>query len=170
MCEELALALDYPLGAVGRLPASRAAQTGGEKTSNLVRHDVSGTAGTGKTIVALHRAAHLARTHPQARVLLTTFSEPLANSLRAKLRLLLSNEPRLGERIEVYSMDAIGRRLYELNIGKLKIATDTQIVELVREASKNAGAHKFSLRFLTTEWQQVVDGWQLDSWEKVIAT
>ncbi len=63
-------------------------------------------------------------------------------------------------------MDAIGRRLYELNIGKLKIATDPQIVELVRGASKNAGAHKFSLRFLTTEWQQVVDGWQLDSWEE----
>ena len=30
---------------------------------------VSGSAGTGKTIVALHRAAHLARTHPDARVL-----------------------------------------------------------------------------------------------------
>ena len=26
---------------------------------------VSGSAGTGKTIVALHRAAHLARTHPE---------------------------------------------------------------------------------------------------------
>lgn len=36
---------------------------------------VSGSAGTGKTIVALHRAAHLARTHPQVRVLLTTFSD-----------------------------------------------------------------------------------------------
>jgi len=36
---------------------------------------VSGSAGTGKTIVALHRAAHLARTHPDARVLLTTFSD-----------------------------------------------------------------------------------------------
>ena len=30
---------------------------------------VSGSAGTGKTFVALHRAAHLARTHPEARVL-----------------------------------------------------------------------------------------------------
>jgi hypothetical protein len=90
----------------------------------------------------------------------------LANALQAKLRLLLSNEPRLGERIEVYSMDAIGRRLYELNIGKLKIATEAQIVDLLREASKNAGEHKFSLRFLTTEWKQIVDSWQLDSWEE----
>jgi hypothetical protein len=162
--EELALALDYPWErwAVFLHPEQR----------RLVEKDfngparVSGTAGTGKTIVALHRAAHLARKHRDARVLLMTFSTPLANALRAKLRLLLTNEPRLAERIEVYAMDAIGRRLYELNIGKLKIATDAQIVELLREASKNAGEHKFSLRFLTTEWKQVVDSWQLDSWEE----
>ncbi len=42
---------------------------------------VSGSAGTGKTIVALHRAVFLARNHPDARVLLTTFSNPLANAL-----------------------------------------------------------------------------------------
>jgi hypothetical protein len=35
---------------------------------------VSGSAGTGKTIVALHRAADLARKHPDARGLLTTFT------------------------------------------------------------------------------------------------
>ncbi len=162
--EELALALDYPWErwAVFLHPEQR----------KLVEKDfsgparVSGTAGTGKTIVALHRAAHLARTNRDARVLLATFSEPLANALRAKLRLLLANEPRLAELIEVYSMDAIGRRIYELNIGKLKIATEPKISELLQEASRNAGVHKFSLRFLTTEWDQVVDGWQLDSWEE----
>jgi hypothetical protein len=45
---------------------------------------VSGSAGTGKTIVALHRAAHLARSHPDARVLLATFSETLAHALHTK--------------------------------------------------------------------------------------
>ena len=49
---------------------------------------VSGSAGTGKTIVALHRAAHLARTHPDARVLLTTFSDTLAHALHTKLKRL----------------------------------------------------------------------------------
>jgi len=38
---------------------------------------VSGSAGTGKTVVAMHRAAYLARKHPEARVLLTTFSDIL---------------------------------------------------------------------------------------------
>ncbi len=65
---------------------------------------VSGSAGTGKTIVALHRAAHLARTHPDARVLLTTFSDTLANALHTKLKRLLGSEPRLAERIDVHSL------------------------------------------------------------------
>jgi superfamily I DNA/RNA helicase/mRNA-degrading endonuclease RelE of RelBE toxin-antitoxin system len=162
--EELALALDYPWErwAVFLHPEQRKIV---EKNFNGPAR-VSGTAGTGKTIVALHRAAHLARGNSQARVLLTTFSEPLANALRAKLRLLLTGEPRLGERIEVYSMDAIGRRLYELNIGKLRIATDAQITGLLQQGSTKVRGHKFSLRFLETEWGQVVDGWQLDTWEE----
>jgi mRNA-degrading endonuclease RelE of RelBE toxin-antitoxin system len=161
--EELALALDYPWErwAVFLHPAQRKMV---EKNFNGPAR-VAGTAGTGKTIVALHRAAHLARSNPQARVLLTTFSEPLANALRAKLRLLLHSEPRLGERIEVYSMDAIGRRLYELNLGKPRIASSSVVRELMEQASQAVGGHKFSLRFLTTEWEQVVDGWQLESWE-----
>ena len=75
---------------------------------------ISGSAGTGKTIVALHRAVFLARRNPHTRVLLTTFSETLANALRTKLRRLVSNEPRIGERLEVHAMSAIGKRLYEL--------------------------------------------------------
>jgi mRNA-degrading endonuclease RelE of RelBE toxin-antitoxin system len=52
---------------------------------------VSGSAGTGKTIVALHRAVTLARLNPDTRVWLTTFSEPLANALRNKMNCLISH-------------------------------------------------------------------------------
>ena len=65
---------------------------------------VSGSAGTGKTIVALHRAVFLARKNPNARVLFTTFSESLGNSLHVLLSRLISNDPRLGERIEVHTL------------------------------------------------------------------
>jgi len=76
--EELQRALDYPWEkwTVFLHPSQR----------NLVERDyngparVSGSAGTGKTIVALHRAVHLARSHPEGRVLLSTFSETLANT------------------------------------------------------------------------------------------
>ncbi len=109
--EELERALDYPWEkwTISLHPAQR----------QIVEKDyarparVAGSAGTGKTIVALHRAVFVARKNREARVLLTTFSEPLANAFRAKLRVLIHHEPRLGERIEAHSLSAIGRRLYE---------------------------------------------------------
>jgi UvrD/REP helicase N-terminal domain len=114
--EELEQALDYPWEkwTIFLHPAQRV----------LVERDyngparVAGSAGTGKTIVAVHRAAFLARKYPESRLLLTTFSEPLSNALGTKLRHLIGNQPRLGERIEVRSLNAIGKRLYEANIGK----------------------------------------------------
>jgi mRNA-degrading endonuclease RelE of RelBE toxin-antitoxin system len=126
---------------------------------------VSGSAGTGKTIVALHRAVFLARTNPNARVLLATFSDTLANTLRMKLKRLVSNEPRLAERIDVYAINAIGTRLYKSHFGQASIATRDVILELLKEASTEIGKHKFSLYFLRTEWDQIVDAWQLDGWE-----
>jgi mRNA-degrading endonuclease RelE of RelBE toxin-antitoxin system len=126
---------------------------------------VSGSAGTGKTIVALHRAAYLARTHPDARVLLTTFSDPLANALQTKLKKLLSSEARLLERIDVHSLSAVGLRLYKAHIGQPTIASRELTRDIVEEAANAVGGHKFSLHFLVTEWEQVVDAWQLESWE-----
>ncbi len=126
---------------------------------------VSGSAGTGKTIVALHRAVYLARAYPDARILLTTFSDTLANALRTKLKRLVGNEPRLVERIEVYSLNAIGLRLFKSQCGKVNLATRDIVRELLNVAAKVVGDHKFSLHFLVTEWEQVVDAWQLETWE-----
>ena len=126
---------------------------------------VSGSAGTGKTIVALHRAVFLAKNNPDARILLTTFSETLANALRTKLRRLIGSEPLIGERLEVHSINAIGRRLYELHFGPLNIASREIIRQLLDVASGEVERHKFSQQFLTVEWEEVVDAWQLDTWE-----
>jgi mRNA-degrading endonuclease RelE of RelBE toxin-antitoxin system len=126
---------------------------------------ISGSAGTGKTIVALHRAVFLARSNPEARVLLTTFSDTLANALRTKLRRLISNEPRIAERLEVHAMNAIGLRLYTSHFGRPNIASREVIQQLLEQAAAEISGHKFSLRFLITEWEQIVDAWQLQSWE-----
>ena len=126
---------------------------------------ISGSAGTGKTIVALHRSVHLARTHPDARVLLATFSDTLAHTLQTKLRRLVGNEPRLAERIDVYSLNALGLRLYKAHCGAVKLASCDDMRELLHAASHAVGGHKFSLHFLLTEWEQVVDAWQLQSWD-----
>jgi len=161
--EELKRALDYPWEkwSIFLHPAQK--KTVEADYNGPAR--VSGSAGTGKTVVALHRAVWLARNHPDARVLLTTFSEPLAAMLRLKVRRLIGNEPRIGERIEVYSMDAIGTRLYELNIGPPKIISVEKTRQIIQETAEKVPGHKFSLYFLFTEWEQVVDAWQLDTWE-----
>lgn len=127
---------------------------------------VSGSAGTGKTIVALHRAVFLARKHPESRILLATFSETLAKALHTRLKRLLGNSPRLAERIEVHSLESLGVRLYRLLVGKVEIASREQVWDLLRYASHTVGGHKFALPFLMSEWNEVVDGWQLRSWEK----
>ena len=126
---------------------------------------VSGSAGTGKTIVALHRAVHLAQAHPDARVLLATFSDTLANALRVKLRRLIGNQPNIGERLEVHSMGGICRRLYEANFGPPNLATNDQVRELLARAAAEVEGHRFSPHFLWTEWDRVVDAWQLETWE-----
>ena len=139
---------------------------------DMVRQDyggparVAGSAGTGKTIVALHRAVHLAESDPDARVLLATFSEPLADSLRSRLRLLIGSRPRLGERIEVHSMAGLAQRLYRLNIGALKRASEEQQRDLLRRAAVDAPDPGFSTRFLWAEWSGVVDAWQLRNWDE----
>jgi len=126
---------------------------------------VSGSAGTGKTIVALHRAAYLARAHPDARILLTTFSDTLAHALETKLRRLLGNEPRLAERIDVHSINAIGLRLYKAHVGPATIVSRPVLRELVRQAAGVEEGHRFGFHFLLTEWEELVDAWQLESWE-----
>jgi len=161
--DELALALEYPWEkwAVFLHPAQRYIV---EKDYNGPAR-VSGSAGTGKTIVALHRAVHLARSNPDARVLLTTFSDTLANALRVKLRRLISNEPRLAERLEVHAIDGIGERLYEMHIARPMIATREHARQLLTDASGKKGSQRFAPRFLLGEWEDVVDAWQLHTWE-----
>ena len=72
--EELQQALDYPWDKwmVYLHPSQR--EVIDKDYSGPAR--VAGSAGTGKTVVALHRALRLARSEDGARVLLTTFSQP----------------------------------------------------------------------------------------------
>ena len=126
---------------------------------------VAGSAGTGKTIVALHRTATLARQNREARVLLTTFSDTLASALRTRLRRLIHNEPRVAERIEVQALDAVARHLHEVSLGKITIAGRDLIRTLIAEAAAAVPGNRFTPRFLLTEWEQIVDAWQLSTWE-----
>ena len=169
--EELKAALEAPWEkwAIFLHPAQRA----------IVERDfsgparVTGSAGTGKTIVALHRAVHLAETYPSSRVLLTTFNEVLVRALEKKLRLLIASRPRLAEQIEVLAFEAVARRLYESNLaplyGPVKIASPATIESSLLETMREGPAAKSALgipeRFVIAEWHQVIDAAQLRTWE-----
>src|SRR5690606_9518702 len=79
--EELQAALDAPFEkwAVFLHPSQR--ETVERRHNGPAR--VAGSAGTGKTVVALHRVLRLLQSDAEARVLLTTFSEPLSRALAA---------------------------------------------------------------------------------------
>jgi superfamily I DNA/RNA helicase len=65
----------------------------------------------------------------------------------------------------VYAMNAIGERLYRLNLGQVRMASPDTIRGLLASAAAKINEHAFSTYFLLTEWEQVVDAWQLNSWE-----
>lgn len=78
---------------------------------------LSGGAGTGKTVVAIHRARRLARDNPNARIILTTFNATLAQGLRSDLvaldpGLTLAEKP--GDRgVYVGGLDALGKAVLD---------------------------------------------------------
>ena len=90
--DELAAALEYPWEkwTVFLHPAQQGLVE--RKFNGPAR--VSGSAGTGKTVVALHRAAFLTKSDPNARILLTTFTD--ASGQLAKVQAADSSSPRTG--------------------------------------------------------------------------
>ncbi len=62
-------------------------------------------------------------------------------------------------------MGALGLRLYRAHCGPVKLASRDEVREVLRDSSAAVGGHKFSVHFLLTGWEQVVDAWQLQSWE-----
>lgn len=126
---------------------------------------VSGSAGTGKTIVALHRAVFLAKKYLGDRVLLSTFSPMLSNVLKSKLRRLISNEPRLAEQIQVSAINDIATRLFTANFFRPNLISSKELSNLIQKIAAATEDLKFSASFLLSEWEQIVDMWQLKTWE-----
>ena len=127
---------------------------------------VSGSAGTGKTIVALHRAVHLLKNDPESRVLLTTFSETLANALRERLKKLLIGTPLLGDRIDVFAFEEVAMNLYSRLKNKKKIISNDELSKLIESAKSEVTDLKISTPYLLSEWHDVVDAWEVKTWEE----
>ena len=161
--EELQRALDYPWEKWAVFLHPDQLQYVERSYSGPAR--ISGSAGTGKTVVALHRAVHLARNDPQAQILLTTFSKALANALKVKLQHLAGNEPAVLARITVQSITGVAYDLYSSLFGQPNIVSPSLVHTLLTKAAGQDDGQKFSLPFLAGEWSEVVDAWQIENWE-----
>jgi hypothetical protein len=131
---------------------------------------VAGSAGTGKTIVAIHRAVRLARENPAAKILLASFSQPLADALAKKLLVLAPETGGVVPRITTASFRGIAEQMYQLEHGvRPRIASEAVLRERLRAAAAT-GLKGFSERFLLSEWTNVVDAWgilSLDAYSTV---
>jgi len=116
-------------------------------------------------LAALTALPALAQQNEDARVLLATFSDTLANALRGSLYRLIWNTPKLGERIDVAAMDALGIRLYAAEFGKPAFASHDEIATQLKAAAAQVDGLKANAAFLRAEWEDVVDAWQVQSWE-----
>ena len=125
---------------------------------------VSGSAGTGKTVVALHRTAAVLKKDARAKVLLTTFSSPLANALEHKLRMLTGNNRTNASNVTIMPFEGVARDLFTLAFGYApRAASMEQIKRALEAAAIELGLTDFTSRFLVSEWNNVVDAWQIHS-------
>ncbi|GHC94846.1 hypothetical protein GCM10007079_45720 [Nocardiopsis terrae] len=123
---------------------------------------VTGGPGTGKTVMALHRAAHLAEldaaAHPEddrESVLLTTYNRGLAQSLAERLDQLLP-DPGTRSRVRVATIDSLARTIVQSHTGVApRMASRDELAQRWRAVALADGL-PFSGRFLVDEWEQVI--------------
>ncbi|GHE29250.1 DNA helicase [Streptosporangium violaceochromogenes] len=124
---------------------------------------VTGGAGTGKTLVALHRAAFLAG-RGAGKVLLVTFSQRLSALLAAKLDLLIEDGA-VRDRVEVGNVDRLAHRVVAEAEGRAPaLAGAAELTALWREAGED-----YSPVFMLREWEQVVLTQNLRTLEEYLA-
>lgn len=118
---------------------------------------VLGGAGTGKTVVAMHRARHLARevfNRPDQRILFTTFTKNLALDIRAQLRDLCGPEV---ERIDVLHLHGWASQFLQSRGVKVKlVASDAERRFWDQTFAEAATDDTFDLDFYQDEWRTVV--------------
>ena len=129
---------------------------------------VLGGAGTGKTVVAMHRAKQLATgLKERERILFTTYTANLAADIRENLRKICTVEEL--RHIEVINLDAWVSRFLREQGYSAKIIYDTETAKLWEEAYSEAdGDLGLPISFYEEEWNRVVVAQTTFSLEKYI--
>jgi len=128
---------------------------------------VSGSAGTGKTVVALHHARFLLRTEPGAMVLVTTFSENLAMDLNYRVKPLM--RPRELERCDTRTFREFGIETFnKLKPDHPHVLDDDELKVFVADVvneNRQLLPNGILPEFAASEFERVVDTRGLTTWE-----
>ena len=135
---------------------------------------VSGSAGTGKTVVALHRALNLAKQETTNKILLMSYSKTLSNDLDIKLKLLFENDRNKLLKVKVSTLNKEAYYYYrEAHFYFYKtrkdfdnIASDIQIKNFISVACKELQINDFDQKFLFSEWNQIIDAWDMQEFSE----
>jgi superfamily I DNA/RNA helicase/mRNA-degrading endonuclease RelE of RelBE toxin-antitoxin system len=129
---------------------------------------VLGGAGTGKTVVAMHRAKHLAsKCEGQQRILMTTFTANLAADIRDNLRKICTLEEL--RRIEVIHLDAWVNQFLRESGFSAQIGYDDAIKPLWERAVLLANIDlPFETSFYEEEWNRIVIAQEALTLEKYV--
>ncbi|MGF1645979.1 MAG: 3'-5' exonuclease [Kineosporiaceae bacterium] len=129
---------------------------------------VTGGPGTGKSIVAVHRVAHLLeRARPEDRLLLTTFTKSLRHALQANLVELVGDEQ--ARRVDVKHLDGLPNHLArEIGLSLPRPVPATVARDLWDEAAGIVDTAT-TPQFLGAEFAEVVEPQRLESLEAYLA-
>ena len=137
-------------------PSQRKIATG--KFSGPVK--VTGSAGTGKSVVGMHRARHLARQGKN--VLLTSYVGTLCDNMRENLKFLCSPEEL--KRITVDTVHAQALQLVRSSGEKLNIVDDKEIAKLLEQF--HWGGCPLDSKTLHSEWIEIIQAQGIKSWDQ----
>lgn len=115
---------------------------------------VTGPAGTGKTVVALHRAKRLVKgLRESSKVLFTTFTKSLSNDIHERISEIVSVDDR--QKIDILNLDLLIRKL--IRDQKLGIRIDYDLSAFWSESLDRVGLNKqYDVDFLSDEWNQII--------------
>lgn len=129
---------------------------------------VTGGAGTGKSVVLVHRAARLIQQSTNSRVLLSTFSKVLAEHLAKSVDELIGSEPTQRSRVAVIHLHEHAYLALRVLEPSLKMATTANLRERLDLAIADVGYLALPAAFVRDEWQHVVDYWGVESLESYL--
>ena len=124
---------------------------------------IRGAAGTGKTVIGLHRLAELARRYPNDRVLFTTFSRSLADDFKKRFQKL----PLAPSNAEFANIDRI---VYRLDRRKVDSLLTQQTYEAAfEEVMAESQTEQLGKEYLKAEIERVIKGNGIQNLEEYLS-